>query len=824
MRLNKLFYLGLLQLLLFINFAKAQEVVDSLTAGIDSTKLATFNTDSVKKYFKASDTLIAYQLNKIEAYTLSFNKINAQLRRGFDTRYIEIKLPEGDSTISIAKINLKGVKQHASLKILYTTKSLLEQQQELLSQWQEDLAGFNEDLNKIKGQINSAKKDDKLLIMPADSALFAEYIKKLKPLGEKIELADSNALLQLKKLGMLQNEVSSNYLAVTDLLDETVYQISSFSDLLLKNEFGFIWNHQFDPANQRNFNEVVSKSVAESETLLNFYSRSNWISRLIVILLAVLFYFWMRRNIKVIRRQSESPEVVFGKTHHIARHLFLSTIVISLLLIPFVYKSAPQAFTQSLWGFQIIAMGFLIRKKLNSTSGLQIFILLMLFYITGFSNLLIETTYTERWIQLFISSVSLALGLWMYLSKKENYFSDAGFFKPLLVLFIGMNFLGLILNILGRVTLAKVFNTGANYGMIEAINLLIFVEIIIDAIYLSTQASKKNSRLTAYFKFKGMENRMRKILGVFAGLLWFVIFAENIHVYDAIFGDAGAFLSKKIALGDINFTFGSICVFLLVIWVSTLLSQMVSFIFGEHDESAGKNKLGSTVLLIRLAIFTLGLLLAFAASGIPLDKIAIIIGALGVGIGFGLQTIVNNLVSGIIIAFEKPIQIGDLIEVAERTGIVKEVGIRSSILTTFDGSEVIIPNGDILSQHLINWTKNNANRRIHIDIGVAYGSDMNHVEEVINSILKNHPDIYQTPEPAILVQNFGDNSVDIKLLFWTDMNIWFGLRAEIFKEVYNKLNEAGISIPFPQRDLHLKTIDSSLETYFKADTKKPHLR
>ncbi|MEB0250224.1 mechanosensitive ion channel, partial [Mucilaginibacter sp. 5B2] len=168
--------------------------------------------------------------------------------------------------------------------------------------------------------------------------------------------------------------------------------------------------------------------------------------------------------------------------------------------------------------------------------------------------------------------------------------------------------------------------------------------------------------------------------------------------------------------------------------------------------------------------------LAITASGFPLDKITIIISAFGIGIGFGLQNIVNNLVSGLILAFEKPIQIGDIIEVDNRSGTIMEIGIRSSKIATSDGAEVIIPNGDLISHHVINWTLSNNNRRIELIIGVAYGSDIERVKGILTDLLCNREEIMDNPAPLIFVHNLTENSVDFRLLFWAaDISTWLSL-------------------------------------------------
>ena len=183
--------------------------------------------------------------------------------------------------------------------------------------------------------------------------------------------------------------------------------------------------------------------------------------------------------------------------------------------------------------------------------------------------------------------------------------------------------------------------------------------------------------------------------------------------------------------------------------------------------------------MIRLGILSAGILIAFAASGIPIDKLTIIIGALGVGIGFGLQNIVNNLVSGVILAFERPVQIGDAIEVGNRYGVIKEIGIRSSKIVTVEGSEVIVPNGDMLSQHIVNWTLSSHYRRVELIVGVAYQTDLRKAESILQQIINKEKGIQQSPAPAVLAHQFGDSSIDFRLLFWCDIDAWVAVKSEV---------------------------------------------
>jgi small-conductance mechanosensitive channel len=210
----------------------------------------------------------------------------------------------------------------------------------------------------------------------------------------------------------------------------------------------------------------------------------------------------------------------------------------------------------------------------------------------------------------------------------------------------------------------------------------------------------------------------------------------------------------------------------------------------------------------QFALITLGVLMAVRSIGMPLDQLTIIFSAFSVGIGFGLQNIFNNLVSGIILLFEREVQIGDVIEVGNLMGTVKEMGIRSSHIRTFEGAEVIVPNGLLISKEVVDWTLSDKSRRIEVISGVAYGSDVHQVKKLLLEIIKNHPDVKQDPEPLVLFNAMSESSLDFRLLFWTEhFDQWLRIRSEVIFAIHDVLRENGISIPFPQRDLHIKSVD-----------------
>ncbi|MCK7555744.1 mechanosensitive ion channel [Chitinophaga sedimenti] len=213
--------------------------------------------------------------------------------------------------------------------------------------------------------------------------------------------------------------------------------------------------------------------------------------------------------------------------------------------------------------------------------------------------------------------------------------------------------------------------------------------------------------------------------------------------------------------------------------------------------------MGSWLLLVRIIVISSGLFLAVAAAGIPLDRITIIVGALGVGIGLGLQGLVSNLVSGLIPAFEKPVNVGDVIEINGAVGTMKSIGFRSSTIVLTNGSVNVVPNSDILNHSLLNWSMGKRQVRSSIVVGVAYGTDLEKVHRLLTGVLAADDHILKDPAPLVVAKAFGESSIDFELYFWvTSLRETFATKSRVLIAVDKALREAGITIPFPQRDVH----------------------
>lgn len=205
-------------------------------------------------------------------------------------------------------------------------------------------------------------------------------------------------------------------------------------------------------------------------------------------------------------------------------------------------------------------------------------------------------------------------------------------------------------------------------------------------------------------------------------------------------------------------------------------------------------------------IVTIGIVLAFQFIGIDLSGLAVILGFLSVGIGFGLQNITSNFISGLILLFERPIKVGDRVTVNDTEGDVENINMRSTTIKTLNNISIIVPNSDFISSSVINWSHGDSKIRVDLDIGVSYNSDLDLVLQVLKDIAHSNKEVLDDPEPEVHLREFGDSSWNMKLRVWIpNPKRHYYVRSDINCEIVRKFRENKIEIPYPQRDLHLRS-------------------
>jgi small-conductance mechanosensitive channel len=308
-----------------------------------------------------------------------------------------------------------------------------------------------------------------------------------------------------------------------------------------------------------------------------------------------------------------------------------------------------------------------------------------------------------------------------------------------------------------------------------------------------------------------LDRWLMRILPLVAVITWLVSCARIFRLEDTLGHWLNVVLFTSATIGSVEISLGDILGFALAIWLGLLLSRFIRFLL-ETDVfprvSLPRGVPATISMLVNYTVLGLAFVMAMAAAGFQLDRLALIVGALSVGIGFGLQNIVNNFVSGLILAFERPVQSGDTVEFGTMFGQVSRIGVRSSTVRTFDGAEVIVPNANLISNEVTNWTLSDQRRRIEILVGVAYGTNPHQVLEILLDVVKQFPNLLTDPAPSALFLGFGESSLDFSLRAWTDnFDEFLTSKSQLTLAVHDAIYAAGIEIPFPQRDLHLRSVD-----------------
>jgi small-conductance mechanosensitive channel len=263
-------------------------------------------------------------------------------------------------------------------------------------------------------------------------------------------------------------------------------------------------------------------------------------------------------------------------------------------------------------------------------------------------------------------------------------------------------------------------------------------------------------------------------------------------------------------LGDSPFTTKTfllliLSLFLLFFISSKIRKVLVKKIFPRYDLDIGVSQ--SMATIVRYVLIIIGLIIIFQTTGIDLSAIGLLVGALGVGIGFGLQNITNNFISGLIILFERPIKVGDRIELDDLAGNIIDISARATTIITNDNIVVIVPNSDFINSRVINWSHNNKQVRLNFPVGVSYNEDPVKIRKLLTEVAIANPGILSSPKPYILFDGFGDSSLNFNVLVWTSEFIDRPkiLRSELYYEIFAKFKEHNVEIPFPQQDIHLKS-------------------
>jgi small-conductance mechanosensitive channel len=523
------------------------------------------------------------------------------------------------------------------------------------------------------------------------------------------------------------------------------------------------------------------------------------IHALFIVLIAAALH-WMRRRIR--KLAEEKPDL--ERALPILDLPVSTAFALSMLLVPLIYDQAPRLIIAIMGAVTIIPTALVLRRLLAHNSYPILNALIILYFVGQLRILAASLPVLARFIflgQVLGASVFLVWVLRSWRLPAEAAETHGRVWRTIRAIAkIGLIFLpaAFLANIFGYVNLGNLLGIIVLRSVYIAAMLYTAIRIIEGLITIVLQVRPLGSLRVISLHRQMIQRRTCRALEFLAFLFWLNLLLSFFGLRDSLIASIGAALNANLAIGSFSITLGGILAFLITVWASFLVSKFLRFLLEEDvyhhlHLAAGIPYAISTML--HYVILLIGFFVALGALGIDLTKVTILVGAFSVGIGFGLQNVINNFVSGLILLFERPIKIGDVIEVGGNVGEVSRIGIRASVIRTADGSEVIVPNGSLISSQVTNWTFSDRKRAVEVSINVAGGADHQRVVELLKSTAAAQPGVAKEPSPQVYVTNFSAGAVTFQLRAWTDRHEeWAQLRSDLSVAVNEALAREKIAI------------------------------
>ena len=733
---------------------------------------------------------------RLDNLHLTLNRINDFNTLGLNTKKVEEQLPGiGDNIEAIAE-NLSLHRTVPDFKTLQLYEVLLQKIKEQLESWRGSLFRYNVDLISMNNEMDAFTHDSLIHRVVHDSAFRRMYTDEISVLGQKWRQADTATHNHLERITKLQSLISKDYFQTIDLQNQVEVLRNQLSGRIFNKEYAYLWEFTDTGSVAGGTGTLAAQSYNGQRRIMGYFIRENWANYAYVVILGLLFFLWVWNSFRRIERSPDRDKLLeSSQVNYLRKYPVAGTIVVMLSVIPFFDIDAPAAYAHLVQLPLLVTLSVMFAIRWRRRLYYYWLFLVLLYVLFSAANFVLVPRMSVRYWLLLLQVVSASLG-YIAIRRIIRHVRLNWIVKVASIVYGVCNVLAIICNAFGRLSLSKLFSTSAIFGLVQAIGLAVFVDCLIEACSIQAATSTAaDSKLTVALFYTRVHRSLYRLLLILSLLTWLVVFATNMDVFDTVFGAVAHWLDTSRKVGSVTFTLGNVLVFVLILYVSHQFQKYIGFLFGVQDDRAmpQEGKKGSRLVVFRLLLVIIGFFLAVVASGLPIDKITIVLGALGVGVGLGLQSIVNNLVSGIILIFERPFEVGDYIELNGKKGIVRDMGIRSSRLVTEDGTEIIMPNGDLLSGEVINWTVQNNKVRIEVPITVEAGPTLDEINTIVQDTLKDHAGLSQENKPKVLLSAANEKTLSFTIVAYVgNISQIQSIKSEILRLVHLRLKEKGI--------------------------------
>jgi small-conductance mechanosensitive channel len=760
-----------------------------------------FSQDSATTHFPGA----AKKINPSNWLQHNNNQLLAfesRLITGLDSSFMEEEFPRlvKDFEITLHDIQTQG--KVMRIRALDDINARLLQQKSQLDKWRTNIRKQNDLLAGNYIDIEKMLTDSIGTNFMSDSMLQDIYSSELTQMKTNILRVETMYEDILKRMVSIENKLNVVNFRISRAIMDVERELKQRNAALFKRTHPPFW--QLSPQTyQTNIGEVAIATVKQNIASLTFYAKNAYtrviLFRILLLMITLLPIWYFKKHKKGLEEKESKNNQSYKFVH---KYTGASTSSFVLVMAPFIFVNSPHIFLEFILVTLAITTSMIFIKEQPNINKKYLIIILSAYVVLKMLNLLVSVTFFGR-IAWSLSIFLLIPLVGLLRSFKDTELSKRWLFQSLLVLATLMFLAGWVLNFTGHFPLGRILLLAGMDQFFLAIILYVAIFSFIDFIAIIANiynASENNTMIRVDLIY----NKLLYLVRFVAVAFWFGSFIIAINAKDFLYQHVLGFFTQQFSFGSVSVSPGGMLIFFIVLYLAFYLSGLLDGLFYDEKRSAGmsgKTSLGSIVLMLRLFVIASGFVLALILAGIPLNNLNLFVGALGVGIGFGLQSLIANLISGIIIAFEKPIYVGDIIEIEGSRGRVTDIGMRATKVDTADGAEFIVPNGEMISKVLKNWTLTSRHYKLETSFSVDHTNNPNMVAELVEEVLKETTFLLPFPKPKVQMEEIGPQAIRFSISCWIGNITESGfLKSELLKKIHTRLDQAGIVYPRNLKD------------------------
>jgi potassium-dependent mechanosensitive channel len=698
----------------------------------------------------------------------------------------------------------KIVDQSPSIEMLRSLEGEWSRLRRELSALNRDLTDRINELERHVAQLDELGKTwDQTFAAAKDSNVPQEVLGRIEAVMAKIRKAHEAVEQQRARALTLQNRIGVQDSRIADALLSIGQARENLLHRLFLQDSSPIWNLAVRSNTAQDLQDESLSSFYTQWAALGAYAElqaMRFVLGIVVFILLAAALFWTRRR----TRGLSAEQTGLSLTSPVFEMPIAAALILSLLASRWIYPQAPRLLWAILGALALIPSVIILRRLIRSDLYPILYALIAFFFLDQLRSVTAAVQFLPRFLLLVEMLGAMIFSLWLVRSGRRPPHSTSDQARSRKMIKIGgyvalvTASAALIANLFGYVALANLVGNGLLDSSYVALILYALLEVL-DGLALIVLSLRPFAALGIVSRYRSLlHHRVRRGLQALGVLLWALAVLQQLLLRDRVFAAARQFLAAELSIGSIQTSLGDVLAFVITVWAAFVVSRFVRFLLDEEIYPRVHLKRGLSYAITNMLhylILVVGFLLGIAALGFDMTRVTILAGAFSVGVGFGLQNIFNNFVSGLILLFERPINIGDVVQIEDASGVVERIGIRASIIRTTNGSEIIMPNGKLISERLINWTLSSRQHGIELPIAVAQGTDPGRAIALLEQTAARHPLVTGDPPQQALVVKLGADSIGLELRAWTDHSErWMQIRSELAIAISSALAAEKIEI------------------------------